>query len=56
MQCIPSIRFPYLNVSVELLHNLLFLLVTHINLLHVILEICVLVCGQLFYLKMQGEG
>lgn len=56
MQFISSVRFSYVHVSVELLHDLLLLFITHINLLHVIPEVCVLISGKLFYLEIQSEG
>lgn len=46
-----SLRQPHLHIPVELLHELFFLLLGYIHLLHVVSEVLVLKCRELFFLK-----
>lgn len=48
--------YHYLNISAQLVHNLFFLLFTHVNLLHAIPEVIVFVSGQLLHLEDRERG
>lgn len=51
-----STQSSHLDISVELVHDLLLLLVAHVNFLHVIPEVYIFISGQLLHLEIQSEG